>query len=336
MNTDASTLRSGLILGKKRNGSTSIPSPIKIVTAVLVTIALVLTLGSYSQVRVSTSDTNKNAISGYQVVLYQNGKVVGTGYSGSSSDTFTLTNGQQYTLQVYDYGSCHFNHWEDTGGANRSRSISIIGNKELTAVYACAGTPATSQLGIVSKDEGGAVIAGIIVRLSSEGSTVDSGSTPHTFMLISGKAYMIQVYDSGSYDSGSCRFDHWQDTNSTSASRTLSATSDVQLTAIYVCDASKSSSVTVKSLDSGGKPIFGFYTVLYDSSGKVVSTGFTTKSFSTRGGQTYLVSVGGFGKCSFTRWSDGITSNPRKFTAANSSLSFTAVFDCAPASTASP
>src|ERR1700730_666173 len=100
INTDTSTLRRGSILGKKRKVTQSVPSPVKIATAVLVTIVLVLTLGSYSEVRVSTSDTNKNAISGYQIALYQNGKIIGTGYSGSSSDTFTIRNGQQYTLKI--------------------------------------------------------------------------------------------------------------------------------------------------------------------------------------------------------------------------------------------
>jgi hypothetical protein len=78
--------------------------------------------------------------------------------------------------------------------------------------------------------------------------------------------------------------------------------------------------------------IFGYYTVLYDADGSVVGTGFTGMipgGFLTTVGQTYSVQADSYGNCTFSQWSDGVTSNPRPLIATNGGLLFTAVYDCA-------
>ena len=65
-----------------------------------------------SQLTIKTVDTNRNPIYGFFTVLNQSNTIVATGFTTAA---FTLNNGQTYTVQVDNYGSCHFNNWADTG-----------------------------------------------------------------------------------------------------------------------------------------------------------------------------------------------------------------------------
>src|SRR5437667_9641003 len=71
-----------------------------------------------SQLTINTQDGNDSALSGYYTALFQNGSVVGTGFSPT---VFTLNDGQIYVVQVDDYGSYHFDHWQDTGGTTSGK-----------------------------------------------------------------------------------------------------------------------------------------------------------------------------------------------------------------------
>jgi len=87
-----------------------------------------------SKLTVTTQNTNGQTITGYYTVLYQGGSIVATGFSPV---VFPLNNGETYTVQVQDYGSCHFDHWADTGSTSASRIISISSDTQITAVYNC-------------------------------------------------------------------------------------------------------------------------------------------------------------------------------------------------------
>src|SRR5438132_8143730 len=58
--------------------------------------------GTTSQLTAITQNTSGQTISGYYTVLFQSSAIVGTGFSPA---TFTLNNGQTYTVLVDDYGS---------------------------------------------------------------------------------------------------------------------------------------------------------------------------------------------------------------------------------------
>lgn len=88
------------------------------------------------------------------------------------------------------------------------------------------------------------------------------------------------------------------------------------------------SQVAVTSQDTSGNTISGYYTVLMDSSGNVLATGYTPATFATTSGSSYQVQVDDYGNCTFINWSDGVTSDPRPFTASSGALSFTAVYYC--------
>jgi hypothetical protein len=92
--------------------------------------------------------------------------------------------------------------------------------------------------------------------------------------------------------------------------------------------AQSQSSVTVSSVDQNGNLITGYYVVLYDSNGNVVTTGFTTANFTTDAGSTYGLQADSYGNCTFSSWSGVGSQNPMSFTATSGAQSFTAQYNC--------
>ncbi len=130
---------------------------------------------------VNTQDSNRNAITGYYTELDQNGNFISSGFTPY---TFTLNNGQTYTISVNNYGNYQFDHWLDTGSVSASRTISISSNSIITAVYrtipqsptGLAATAASaSQINLswtAPTDNGGSPITGYkIERSTNAGST---------------------------------------------------------------------------------------------------------------------------------------------------------------------
>jgi hypothetical protein len=88
------------------------------------------------------------------------------------------------------------------------------------------------------------------------------------------------------------------------------------------------SNVSVTSQDTNGNVITGYYTVLFDSTGQIIKTGYTPVAFTTTAGVQYGLQADSYLNCIFAQWSDGVTSNPRTVTAATGTLSFVAVYNC--------
>jgi hypothetical protein len=78
-------------------------------------------------VTINSVDSSNNPISGYYTVLYQNGAAINTGFTPA---TFQTTAGQQYTVQVQDYGSYYFNHWSD-GSTNRDKTFTATSSADI-------------------------------------------------------------------------------------------------------------------------------------------------------------------------------------------------------------
>ena len=87
-----------------------------------------------SRLTVSTQGTDGAALTDYWAQLNQNGVTVAKGYTPAS---FSLNNGQTYTVEADGYGSCAFAYWLDTGSTNNQRTISITSDTSLIAVLEC-------------------------------------------------------------------------------------------------------------------------------------------------------------------------------------------------------
>ncbi|MGA2665184.1 MAG: PQQ-binding-like beta-propeller repeat protein [Nitrososphaerales archaeon] len=270
-----------------------------------------------SSLTVASQDTAGGTITGYYVTLYDSSmRTVGTGFTPAD---FTLDDGQTYAVQADGYGGCAFDHWADTGSTSSQRTISISEDAQITAVYDCS---TTSSVTVDSVNQDGAAITGYrTVLYGSGGSQLGEGFTPSTFTTSAGETYGVKTE---SY--GSCAFVRWSD-GVTSDPRSFTATPAASaFTAVYDC--STASSVTVDSVNQDGQTISGYRTALYGADGSVVAQGFTPTAFTTTVGQAYQMGAESYGSCAFVRWSDGVTSDPRPFTASGSARSFTAVYDC--------
>ena len=84
---------------------------------------------------VTDMDLNGNVLTGYAVELHDtNGNTLDTEYSPA---TLTLNAGQAYQVEADSYGSCTFDHWDDTGATADTRDVSIQADTSLTAVFNC-------------------------------------------------------------------------------------------------------------------------------------------------------------------------------------------------------
>jgi hypothetical protein len=282
-----------------------------------------------STLNVTTTNTSGLALTGYYTELYgSSGNVLSTGYTPHS---FSLTDGATYTVEVDGYASCSFDHWSDTGSTDNQRSISITGDTSINAVLNCggSGTGTGSSVTVKAIDTSGNALTGYYTALyGPSGNVLGTGYTPKTYSTTVGTSYSVEA---DGY--GSCSFSQWSN-GLTADPMTFSATSSsITFTAILNCGTSGSgggtgSSVTVKSVDTNNNPLTGYYVALLDSGGNQINSGYTTAILPTTSGTSYGIEADSYGSCNFANWSDGVTSNPRDFTATSSPVTFTAVYNC--------
>ena len=293
--------------------------------------ATVVSAQSMSGLTITSQNTSGSMITGYYTVLFDSsGNVLATGFTPAS---FMLTSGQAYSVQVDNYGSCSFVSWADGSTAN-PRAISITSNTQVSAVYNCGtSSGSASKITVASQDQNGNAISGYYTLLySSGGSVIATGFTPETFSVTTGLTYAVKV---DGYSS--CIFAKWSNGLPADPITVTATSATISLIAVYNCGNSGGvSSVTVNSVDQNGNPISGYYTVLYDSGGNMLATGFTTKTFTqTIAGQTYGIRAESYGSCAFSSWSNGVTADPMTFTASGGAQSFTAAYNCSGGSSGS-
>lgn len=164
-----------------------------------------------SQITVNSQDNNGNSINGFYTTLSQNGNQIATGFTPTS---FTLSDGENYTISVANFGKYLFDHWTDTGSTSTMRTISIASNTVITAVYDTISQPPTnlaataassSQIHLTwnaPSNNGGAAITGYEIERSTDGgntwSTIvaNTGSTSTNYSdagLTSNTTYTYRV-----------------------------------------------------------------------------------------------------------------------------------------------
>jgi len=257
-------------------GAKSTPLLVLLVLALaaVAIIPLTLTYGqSQSQLTVSSEDASGKTVTGFYTTVYYGGtSILGTGYTPA---VFTLNNGQAYTVQVGDYGNCHFDHWGDTGSTNASRSITISNATQIMAVYDC-GDNGASTVSIDSVNQNGSAISGYYVVLySANGSVMATGLTPQTFETAIGSTYSVQVQDYGS-----CTFSHWSDGITGDSMIFIMTSGSLDLTAAYSCGRAAS-------------PTVGLVRQAESTCSYVCASGSTTTVFpsSVRSGDVLAVTV---------------------------------------------
>jgi YVTN family beta-propeller protein len=154
----------------------------------------------------------------------------------------------------------------------------------------------TSQLQVNSKDSFGNMLEGYYAELyANNGTQIDSGYTPNNFTLNNGENYTVHVENYGNY-----KFNHWQDTGSNDANRTMSITSDDSITAVYATIPTHPTNLTATAISSSqinlswnapssdeGSPITG-YRIQSSTDGStwstiVKNTGSTDTTYSDTG-----------------------------------------------------
>src|SRR5436309_10470447 len=116
-------------------------------------------------------------------------------------------------------------------------------------------------------------------------------------------------------------------TTSTSlTSLTTSATATSSSSTTTTTSSGGTSQLTVKTQDTSGAPLTGYHTAL-SQNGVTVANGFTPATYTLNNGQSYGLSVSGFGSCSFDHWLDGGNSNPRTVSI-TIDTTLTAVMNC--------
>lgn len=236
--------------------------------------------------------------------------VVGMSRTLQAPATQTM-NGQTYQFQS----------WSDGGSATHSISTPAT-STTYTATYAPTSASGDYDLTIRSVDLSGSALTGYYTVIQSGGATVQTGYTPLTYSGNAGGTYSVTVHDYGDVV-----FDHWGN-GSTSKTRILTLTGDTTLVAYYRTPPSQPTwTLTVSSQDTSGDLITGYWTVLYDSSGETVASGFTPATFTLNSGQQYSVRMANFGTYTFDHWADNSsTANPRGISI-TSNAQLTAVYN---------
>jgi hypothetical protein len=292
------------------------------------------TAPAQSAVAVSSVDTAGATLTGLYTTLLQSGATTPT--TGFTPVSFPTTSGQTYVVSVSDYGTNYFDHWhnEVTGQDIPTRDITLTaasGSLQLTAVYRHTAAPAGSAITVSGIDSAGNAINGMYTTIT-DGNTPRSGFTPVSFTTTGGQSYTVSISDYGTN-----YFDHWHNevTGQDTLTRDVPVTAGsgtTALTAVFRHTAAPAgSAIVVNGIDLSGSAVDGMYTTITAQQDNTVRSGFTTVSFPTTSGQTYVVSVSDYGTNYFDHWHNNATGQDtanRNLTlaATTSSLQLTAVF----------
>ena len=94
-------------------------------------------------------------------------------------------------------------------------------------------------------------------------------------------------------------------------------------------------SPTTCSQNTAGSPITGYFTTLSDQSGHQLATEDTPAKYALTAGASYVVTVNGYGSCSFDYWQDTKSTNNQRAVAVTSNAQLLAIYNCGATTTTS-
>jgi hypothetical protein len=159
----------------------------------------------------------------WSVIAPSNGTAVG----GFTPFTRTVEPGK-YIVTTQDSGVYVFDHWKDTGSANRTRTIMPGQDTTVTAYYRTP--PATLKVNSAPAS-GDIPVPGMRVTVTTiNNSTVRAGLTNMTFVGNTAGVYAVTASDGQTY-----AFDHWDDGSTDRTKRMMLASSNpgAEVTAYY-------------------------------------------------------------------------------------------------------
>ena len=163
-------------------------------------------------------------VPGLQVNLDGQPQTTPHSFEGVVGITRTL---QAPSPQSFGGQNYQFQSWSD-GGASTHTISTPASATTYTANYVVAIPSPTPTLTVNSQDMNGNTITGYWTVLQQGITTIATGFTPVTFTLNNGVTYSVGIGDFGNF-----YFDHWLDTGSTVQPRTISISSNTQLTAVF-------------------------------------------------------------------------------------------------------
>ena len=262
---------------------------------------------------VKSVDQNGNPADGMWMEVKKAGATVRSGFT-----PFTLTLEQStYTVSASNYGQLAFDHWSD-GTISNTATLSLSSDRALTAHYNNGAT--TSPLSASLRADTSSAAAGttITFRASATG-----GTSPYTWSVNFGDGSSSTLSSTSSISKKYSAAGTYSAMAAVKDSSGRTATSSPLSIAI-----SKAPSIlTIKTVDSAGNPLSGYYTTLLRE-GSQAQSAFSPAQFSLAAGQTYQVSVSDYGDYAFSRWDDGSTSRT-KTVSINSPTTLTAHYSTA-------
>jgi len=258
------------------------------------------------ELTVRSEDDARRTITGYFTVLSQTGVVLETGFTPAS---FMLNSGETYTIEAQDFENIVFKEWKLTGSTDNERDIAIITNTEIIAVYRdILNHPRGTSLITIHSLHGSTEIIGYFTVLSQNGVVLETSFTPAILTVNDGETYNVGVEDFGDFE-----FWRWQDTGSNIANRDFAISSDRDFYAEYrrMTDPSPqgTSKLTVRTVNSSGDEIFGYWTVLVQG-GAVHDIGFSPTNFLLNNDVDYEIFMGDWAGVNFDHFEDGSTNIP--------------------------
>src|SRR3989475_1972741 len=167
--------------------------------------------------------------------------------------------------------------------------LSIPGMSENNNIIPHAAAATTSTLTVTTQDMVGNIKTGFSMILKQAGTTVATGFTPVSFTLNNTLQYTLTARGFGSYV-----FDHWLDTGSAVNPRTVSISTNTQITAVYrivTISLNPSSGPTGTTVTVTGKNFAANSAVTISYDGSAITTTPTTITTDSTGSFTGSITV---------------------------------------------
>ncbi len=176
-------------------------------------------------ITVKSANLEGNTISGYYTVI-RPADDPDTVQTGFTPFVYKGALGATYTVQVQDYGSFVFDHWED-GSTDRTRAITFESDITMTAYYRDTSIPPDGPILTIMALSMDNQELHMWTLVEQNSTLMETGFTPFELEFVQGTTYAVTV---SNYQN--IRFDHWED-GSTEHTRLITPEESLTITAYY-------------------------------------------------------------------------------------------------------